>query len=153
MLLKLAVTGKLIESVELNPVVRAEDYILALCRERTCAQTVGFYLFESVGQIDLFLRVLSARALCVEAVERAHQSFAVKPKCAGVDFSYSRLFGVRVALFDYLFNRTVRRADYPAVAGRIVYLRRDNGDAVALFLVQGECIVYCFCVDERSVAI
>ena len=66
MLLKLAVAGKLVESVELNPVVRAEDYIFALRRERTCAQTVGFYLFKSVGQIELFLRVLSARALCVE---------------------------------------------------------------------------------------
>ena len=40
MLLKLAVAGKLVERIELNPVVRAEDYIFALRRERTCAQTV-----------------------------------------------------------------------------------------------------------------
>ena len=153
MLLKLAVTGKLVELVQLNPVVRAEYYVRALRRERARAQTVGFYLFESISQIKFFLGVLSARALCVEAVECAHQSFAVKPKRAGVDLPDSCLFGVRIALFDYLFNRTVRRADYPAVAGRIVYLRRDNGDAVALFLVQGECIVYCFCVNERSVAV
>ena len=153
MLLQFAATRKLVELVQLNPVVRAEDYVRALRRERARAQTVGFYLLESVGEIELFFCVLAACALFAECVECSHKSLALKPERAGVHFPDCRFLGRSVALLDYPFNRAVRRADYPAVAGRVVYLCGDYCDAVALFSVQGERVVYCLCVDERSVAV